>query len=192
MDSELDGQSDGNAIRQTKSRHRSVTSAPSNLMSSIPATTQSSSYPMTPMSIPLPTTPVSTSSVASPASTIDSASDYMPWNGMEIPIQPRPSAVFGSHIQDPSDDLSFYSSPDSCKSPVSEIAGYGMPPIPPSTPSSVMDSYNVAVFNPEMSASPLQLPVTSCEWNSMDIMPVPNMMPLALDHDHFIDPVCRL
>lgn len=194
-DSELDGQSDSSATRQTRSKHtRSVTSVPSNLVSSMPASTQSPPYPMTPMSMPVSSTPVSsTGSVAGPPSTIDSGSNFMlSWNGMEIPIQPRPSAVFGSHVQDSPDDLSFYSSPDSCRSPVSEIAGYGMPPIPPSTPTSVMDSYNVVVFNPEICASPLQLPVTSCEWNHMDLMPVPDMMPLALDGDNFVEPVGRV
>ncbi|KAL1978738.1 hypothetical protein VTN31DRAFT_1597 [Thermomyces dupontii] len=191
---ELDGQSDSSATRQTRSKHtRSVTSVPSNLVSSMPASTQSPPYPMTPMSMPVSSTPVSsTGSVAGPASTIDSGSNFMlSWNGMEIPIQPRPSAVFGSHVQDSPDDLSFYSSPDSCRSPVSEIAGYGMPPIPPSTPTSVMDSYNVVVFNPEICASPLQLPVTSCEWNHMDLMPVPDMMPLALDSDNFVEPALQ-
>lgn len=116
----------------------------------------------------------------------DLAGDYsLPWNGMEIPLQPRPT-VFGSHIRDSPDDLPFYSSPDTCGSPASDAAGYVMPPHPSSAPTSVMEPFTYS----DLSASPLQLPAATREWDGLDIVSsAPNIMPLALDGNQMIHPV---
>lgn len=180
---ELEGQSDSGMSRQWRhqSKSASITSAPTTMITSMPIDVTSASYPASQVSTPLS----SASPVIGSAIHPDLAGDYsLPWNGMEIPLQPRPT-VFGSHIRDSPDDLPFYSSPDTCGSPASDAAGYVMPPHPSSAPTSVMEPFTYS----DLSASPLQLPAATREWDGMDIVSsAPNMMPLALDGNQMIHP----
>ncbi|EED17685.1 C2H2 finger domain protein, putative [Talaromyces stipitatus ATCC 10500] len=181
---ELEGQSDSGMSQQWRhqSKSASITSAPTTMITSVPLDVTSASYPTSQVSTPLS----SASPVIGSAIHPDLAGDYsLPWNGMEIPLQPRP-AVFGSHIRDSPDDLPFYSSPDTCGSPASDAAGYGLPPHPSSAPTSVMEPFAYS----DLTASPLQLPAATREWDGLDIVSsAPNMMPLALDGNQMIHPV---
>ncbi|EEA24018.1 C2H2 finger domain protein, putative [Talaromyces marneffei ATCC 18224] len=181
---ELEGQSDSGMSRQWRhqSKSASITSVPATMITSMPIDVSSASYPTSQVSTPLS----SASPVIGSAIHPDLAGDYsLPWNGMEVPLQPR-ATVFGSHIRDSPDDLPFYSSPDTCGSPASDAAGYVLPPHPSSAPTSVMDPFAYS----DMSASPLQLPASTREWDGLDITSsAPNMMPLALDGNQMIHPV---
>jgi hypothetical protein len=164
-----------------QSKSASITSAPSNMITSVPLDVTSASYPTSQVSTPMSSgSPVIGSGIHP-----DLANDIsLPWNGMEIPLQPRP-IVFGSHIRDSPDDLPFYSSPDTCGSPASDAAGYVLPPHPSSAPTSVMESFHYS----DLTASPLQLP-SAREWDNLDVVSsAPNMMPLALDGNQLIHPV---
>lgn len=165
-----------------QSKSASITSAPTTMITSMPIDVTSASYPASQVSTPLS----SASPVIGSAIHPDLAGDYsLPWNGMEIPLQPRPT-VFGSHVRDSPDDLPFYSSPDTCGSPASDAAGYVLPPHPSSAPTSVMEPFTYS----DLSASPLQLPAATREWDGLDIVSsAPNMMPLALDGNQMIHPV---
>ncbi|PCH01301.1 Zinc finger, C2H2 [Penicillium occitanis (nom. inval.)] len=181
---ELEGQSDSGMSRQWRhqSKSASITSAPTTMITSMPIDVTSASYPASQVSTPLS----SASPVIGSAIHPDLAGDYsLPWNGMEIPLQPRPT-VFGSHVRDSPDDMPFYSSPDTCGSPASDVAGYVLPPHPSSAPTSVMEPFAYS----DLSASPLQLPAATREWDGLDIVSsAPNIMPLALDGNQMIHPV---
>ncbi|OKL64095.1 hypothetical protein UA08_00621 [Talaromyces atroroseus] len=180
---ELEGQSDSGMPRQWRhqSKSASITSAPSNMVTSVPIDVTSASYPTSQVSTPLS----SASPVIGGGIHPDLANDIsLPWNGMEVPLQPRPT-VFGNHIRDSPDDLPFYSSPDTCGSPASDAAGYVLPPHPSSAPTSVMEPFHYS----DLTASPLQLPAAR-EWDNLDVVSsAPNMMPLALDGNQLIHPV---
>lgn len=153
------------------------------MVTSVPLeVTSASSYPGSQVSTPLSqSSPVIGTGIIHP----DLANDLsLPWNGMEIPLQPRPT-VFGNHIRDSPDNISFYSSPDTCGSPASDAAGYVLPPHPSSAPTSVMEPFSY----PDLTSSPLQLPAAR-EWDNLDVVSsAPNMMPLALDGNQLIHPV---
>jgi hypothetical protein len=174
---ELDGQSDSASGRSWRPQSKNtITSVPNSMVTSMPLDVSSASYPTSQVSTPM--------SIGSPiiggAIHPDLGSDLaLPWSGMEIPFQPRPT-VFGSHIRDSPDDMPFYSSPETCGSPASD---YVMPH-PSSAPTSVMEPYAYH----DLAASPLQLP-TSREWDGVDIVPAPNMMPVAMDGHQMIQPV---
>lgn len=182
--SELEGHSDSGMSRQWRhqSKSASITSAPTTMITSMPIEVTTASYVASQVSTPMS----SASPVIASAIHPDLAGDYsLPWNGMEIPLQPRPT-VFGNHIRDSPDDLPFYSSPDTCGSPASDAAGYVLPPHPSSAPTSVMEPFAYS----ELSASPLQLPAATREWDGLDIVSsAPNMMPLAVDGNQMIHPV---
>lgn len=152
------------------------------MITSMSAEVTSASYPTSQVSTPLS----SSSPVISGAIHSDLTEDYsLPWNGMKIPLQPRPT-VFGNHIRDSSDDIPFFSSPDTCGSPASDVAGYAMPPHPSTAPTSVMEPYSYS----DLTASPLQLPAATRNWDRMNaVSPSPNIMPLALDGNQMILPV---
>lgn len=146
-----------------------------------PIEATSASYPSSQVSTPM-------SSASSVVGTPDLSGDLsLSWNGMEIPLQPRPT-VFGSHIRDSADDLSFYSSPDTCASPASDTTGFVMQPS--SAPTSVMEPFASGVFHPDLTASPIQLPATtSHEWDGLDAVSATPMMPLSLDGSDMTQPV---
>ncbi|KAH8701887.1 putative C2H2 finger domain protein [Talaromyces proteolyticus] len=183
---ELDVQSDsGSGSRPWRHQSKtnvtpSITSVPTSMVTSMPLDVTSASYPTSQVSTPM--------SAASPiiggAIHPDLSSDLsLPWSGMEIPFQPRPT-LFGSHIRDSPDDMPFYSSPETCGSPASDAAGYVMPPHPSSAPTSVMEPYAYH----DLANSPLQLPTTR-EWDGVDVVPAPNMMPVALDGNPMLQSV---
>jgi hypothetical protein len=107
------------------------------------------------------------------------------WNGMEIPLQPR-ATVFPNHMRDTPDELSFYSSPDTCASPASDTTGFGYAG-PSSAPNSLMQSYASDLFTPDLVASPLSLPASSSDWDPLEVPP--SIMPLSLDGSGLMQPV---
>ncbi|KAL1966775.1 hypothetical protein VTN77DRAFT_3972 [Rasamsonia byssochlamydoides] len=181
---ELDAKSDGGAGRHWRQQSKSsITSAPTSLVNQMPPIeATSASYPASQVSTPMS----STSSVIGTPIQQDLAGDLsLSWNGIEIPLQPRPT-FFGSHIRDSADDLSFYSSPETCASPSSDGAGFV---IPSSAPTSVMEPFASGVFHSDLTASPLQLPTTTREWDPLDAVSASPMMPFSLDGSDMIQPV---
>ncbi|KAJ9379403.1 transcriptional regulator family: C2H2 zinc finger [Paecilomyces variotii] len=166
---ELDAQSGGNPSRHWKQPSQSsVVSDPSSVADTIPACA-------TPDSLPVVSSgSMSIGSIVAPGVHPDLASDYsLPWSGMEIPMDPR-ATPFPNHIRESAGDSPFYSSPDTCGSPLSDVPSFHL-----SQPRSVSSAPTSVIFNPELVQSPLQID-DGCDWDPIDSA---NIVPFSLEGD---------
>lgn len=116
------------------------------------------------------------------------------WNGMDLPLQPRPSAnMFQNHLPQTADDSPFYSSPaETCPSPLSD-ATFSVPPHSSSSMSSVsasvIDSYPKNILNADVTSSPLQMP-SPLRWDGPDSsLPPSHLVPISLEENLIQPPV---
>lgn len=109
-----------------------------------------------------PSDSMSIGSIVAPGVHPDLANDCsLMWNGMDLPLQPHPSANMFQNQLPSHADSPFYSSPaETCPSPLSDTT-YSAPPHTSSSIStsvSAIDQYPKDILNTEMTASPLQMP----------------------------------
>ncbi|KAI2795087.1 hypothetical protein POX_a01691 [Penicillium oxalicum] len=111
------------------------------------------------------------------------------WNGIDLPLQPRPAAnLFQTQLPESVDDSPFYSSPpETCPSPLSDVAFTTMPSQSGSISSisslgsSLLDQYPKNILNADVTSSPLQMP-TPLRWDHSDAgMPPSHLLPMSLD-----------
>lgn len=113
------------------------------------------------------------------------------WNGMELPLQQRPSAnLFQNHLPESTDDSPFYSSPaETCPSPLSD-ATFSLPPHSSSSISSasvsVIDQYPKNILKNDITASPLQMH-SPLQWGGHDVVPPSHLVRISLE-DNLIQP----
>jgi hypothetical protein len=153
------------------------------MVNQLPLEATSTSYPASAVSTPMS----SASSVVGSGIHADfSGGLSLSWNGMEIPLQPRPT-VYGGHMRDSADDLPFYSSPEPCGSPSSDETGFMMGPTSSSAPTSVMDPFAGSVFHSDLTASPLHMPTRDWDFDAVSVSSP--MIPLSLDGSDMLQPV---
>jgi hypothetical protein len=115
------------------------------------------------------------------------------WNGMELPLQQRPSAhLFQNHLTEAADDSPFYSSPaETCPSPLSDVT-FSLPPHSSSSISSasisVIEHYPKNIFKNDITTSPLQMH-SQLRWDSHDGLPPSDMAPISLEESLIQPPV---
>lgn len=110
------------------------------------------------------------------------------WNGMDLPLQPRPAAnLFQNQLPDTADDSPFYSSPaETCPSPLSDTT-FSLPPHSTSSISSasvsIIDQYPKSILNSDVTSSPQQMP-SPLRWEGSDAgMPPSHLFPISLEEN---------
>lgn len=118
------------------------------------------------------------------------------WNGMDLPLQPRPAAnLFQNQLPESADDSPFYSSPaETCPSPLSDVA-FSMPPHSSSISSissagtSIIDQYPKGLLKADVTSSPLQMH-SPLRWDGSDAgMPPSHLVPISLEESLLQPPV---
>lgn len=118
------------------------------------------------------------------------------WNGMDMSFQNK-DTMLPYHVPERAEDSPFYSSPETCPSPLSDGASLLLSPLPPpsvsSAPATVMDPYPEDMMKPDLASSPIPTdPSLRClnpsDPSSLDMS---NMVPTTHGGD-FIQPVSRL
>lgn len=175
MSSELDAQADGTVSRHWKQPSQSsVASDHSSVADAIPACTAAESMPVASSGS------MSIGSIVAPGVHPELANDYpLPWGGMEVPLEPR-AAAFRNHIRESAEDSPFYSSPDTCASPLSDVPSFHISSQPRSTVSSAPTS---VIFNPELVHSPLQIDDNGHDWDPMEAGVSASLLPFPLEGD---------
>ncbi|KAL1852692.1 hypothetical protein Plec18170_005827 [Paecilomyces lecythidis] len=166
---ELDAQSEGNMSRHWKQPSQSsILSDSSSAADTIPTCTGADTLPV------VSSGSMSIGSIVAPGVHPDLANDYpLPWGGMEIPMDPR-TTPFRHHIRESAGDSPFYSSPDTCGSPLSDVPSFHL-----SQPRSVSSAPTSVIFNPELVQSPLQIDDGS-DWDPIESA---NIIPFSLEGD---------
>lgn len=114
----------------------------------------------------------------------DLANDYsLMWSGVDLPLQPRPSANLFENQLIHGPDSPFYSSPpESCPSPGLSDVTYSVPPHSNSSISSaslsVLDQYPKQILNVDMTASPLPMHA-ALHWEGSDSWMPPSNVALG-------------
>ncbi|KAJ6171214.1 zinc finger protein [Penicillium chermesinum] len=121
---------------------------------------------------------MSIGSLVAPGVHPDLANDCsLMWNGLEMPLQQRPSAnLFQNHLPDPADDNATFSMPPHSSSSIS------------SGSVSLMDHYPKGMIKTEVSASPLQMQ-SPMRWDNSDIVPTSHLVPISLEENLIQPPV---
>ncbi|CEO59952.1 hypothetical protein PMG11_04600 [Penicillium brasilianum] len=118
------------------------------------------------------------------------------WNGMDLPLQPRPAVnLFQNQLPESADDSPFYSSPaETCPSPLSDVA-FSMPPHSSSISSissagtSIIDHYPKGMLKADVTSSPLQMH-SPLRWDGSDTgMPPSHLVPISLEENLIQPPV---
>ncbi|KAF7714976.1 Krueppel-like factor 3 [Penicillium ucsense] len=110
------------------------------------------------------------------------------WNGIDLPLQPRPATSLFQNLPESVDDSPFYSSPpETCPSPLSDVAFTTMPSQPGSISSisslgsSLLDQYPKTILNADVTSSPQQMP-TPRRWDNPDAgMPPSHMVAMSME-----------
>ncbi|KAJ5303449.1 Zinc finger C2H2 [Penicillium atrosanguineum] len=115
------------------------------------------------------------------------------WNGMDLPLQQRPSAnLFQNHLPETIDDSPFYSSPaETCPSPLSD-ATFSLPPHSSSSISSasvsVIEQYPKSILKNDITSSPLQMH-SPLRWDGHDGLSPSHLVPISLEENLVQPPV---
>lgn len=136
---------------------------------------------------------MSIGSLVAPGVHLELTSDCPPvWNGMDLPLQQRPSAnLFQNHLPE-TVDSPFYSSPaETCPSPLSDVT-FSLPPHSSSSISSaslsVLEQYPKNILKSDITTSPLQMH-SQLRWDGHDGLPPSHLMPIAMEENLVQPPV---